>query len=42
LNSHDVGSDEDGDGDDDDDDDDDCCDGNDDTGTYSIVTDIES
>jgi len=37
LNSHDVGSDEDGDGDDDD-----CCDGNDDTGTYSIVTDIES
>jgi len=38
LNSHDVGSDEDGDGDDDDD----CCDGNDDTGTYSIVTDIES
>jgi hypothetical protein len=38
LNSHDVGSDEDG----DDDDNDDCCDGNDDTGTYSIVTDIES
>jgi hypothetical protein len=36
LNSQDVGSDEDG------DDDDDCCDGNDDTGTYSIVTDIES